>query len=735
MEQGFSSAGRLDDQIFVRNLSYDTNDEDLMVIFEPFGPIKRASVARSKDSNVSRGFGFVAFALGSDAAHAVKSLQGTSLKGRAIKLELAAKRGHVVEEKPEAGSGGRDETERLRHEARRARAQRSKGVSAPKENIEAAGAGEIQKADAADTDNDASQGTGSNRIAHPSGVRPGLVLLLFGVPAALSKRNLMTAVKRVCRKTQVELVKDGHYLLESLAAVCPAGKVFELVAPSRQDCSKLVAALDRISPLSLGLCASGEGNSDADAEAADVGAPQDWKEKMHVRTLAQLTQPQFRKRHCRLNVHNLSFQASEMNIADKLGRFGPLAEVAMPVTEVISEKIRRRGRVGPRMRPKGFAFVTFLCDADARAAVNGSAPANGSALKICNREVAVDFCQAKDRFLEGPAEGADEPAQAEEGPRDVKEASDDDVDSEGGENADADFAKDKDIDDSAENSESEDDEEKEEKETKKPSSKDKSDAEDDVSEGRTVFLRGMSLDAEVRDIKRALNSFGKIELAVLVKDKKTGETRGTAFVQFSQTAEALACVEAGKRGVGLVVADRACVVDLAVARGEAERLKNEGKGRLDRRHLYLANEGLAMGTAEDVAVMPEEEKEKRRMAQAEKKKKLVNPLYAVSSLRLSVRNLHKGVTDVQLRDLCTSATQLGLKRNLAGKADMEKLLAADGQPATLKSLAVPDFGKGGKRHMPTCRVMLDLVRVRAYEEVCHRVVATALWSSRAMSMP
>ena len=84
----------------------------------------------------------------------------------------------------------------------------------------------------------------------------------------------------------------------------------------------------------------------------------------------------------------------------------------------------------------------------------------------------------------------------------------------------------------------------------------------------------------------------------------------------------------------------------------------------------------------------------------------------MSSLRLSVRNLYKGVTDVQLRDLCTSATQLGLKRNLAGKADMEKLLAADGQPATLKSLAVPDFGKGGKRHMPTCRVMLDLVRVR-----------------------
>jgi len=721
--EGTSSAGRLDDQVFVRNLSYDTTDEDLMALFEPFGPIKRAAVAKGKDSNVSRGFGFVAFALGADAATAVKSLQGKSLKGRAIKVELAAKRGQVVDEKPEAGLGARDEAERARHEARRARALRSKGAAPQEEHAEPAAVEEDTKGVAGDSAADASQGTGSNRIAHPSGVRPGLVLLLFGVPAALKKRDLLTVVKKKCRKVQVELVKDGHYLLESLAAVYPAGKVFELVAPSRQDCSKLVAALNGISPQSLGLraSASADGDSDDDAHAADSATPKDWKDKMYVRTLAELTQPQFRKRHCRLIVRNLSFQATELNIADKLGRFGPLAEVAMPVTEVSSEgggkeKTRRRGKVGPRLRPKGFAFVTFLCDADARAAVSGSAPVAGPVLKICNREVAVDFCQAKDRFLEGPAEGAaaveEEPAIPEQ--MDVEDDGDGDAagsgidDNEDSDNSDVSNSDGEDDDEDAE----EEDAESKVADTKAPASKEKGDAEDDVAEGRTVFLRGLSLDAEVRDVKRALNLFGKIEMAVLVKDKKTGEARGTAFAKFSKAAEAQACVAASKHGVGLVVADRACVVDLAVARPEAERLKNEGKGRLDRRHLYLANEGLAMGTADDVAVMPEEEKEKRRMAQAEKKKKLVNPLYAVSSLRLSVRNLHKGVTDVQLRDLCTAATQLGLKRSLAGKTDLEKLLAADGQPATLKSLSVPDFGKGGKRHMPTCRVMLDLVRVR-----------------------
>ena len=154
------------------------------------------------------------------------------------------------------------------------------------------------------------------------------------------------------------------------------------------------------------------------------------------------------------------------------------------------------------------------------------------------------------------------------------------------------------------------------------------------------------------------------------------------------------------------------MVDLAVARDEAERLKDSGKGRVDKRHLYLANEGLSLGTAEEVEKMPEEEKEKRRTAQAEKKKKLVNPLFAVSPLRLSIRNLKKALVDTELRELCTAATIKGIKRNLAGKKDMEKLLAADAVPATDVALKVPNFGKGGKRLMPSCKVMLDLERLR-----------------------
>jgi RNA recognition motif-containing protein len=45
-------------QLFVRNLSFNTTNEDLLAAFEEFGPIKNSSVATSSDGK-SRGFGFV----------------------------------------------------------------------------------------------------------------------------------------------------------------------------------------------------------------------------------------------------------------------------------------------------------------------------------------------------------------------------------------------------------------------------------------------------------------------------------------------------------------------------------------------------------------------------------------------------------------------------------------------------------------------------------------------------
>ena len=50
--------------------------------------------------------------------------------------------------------------------------------------------------------------------------------------------------------------------------------------------------------------------------------------------------------------------------------------------------------------------------------------------------------------------------------------------------------------------------------------------------------------------------------------------------------------------------------------------------------------------------MPEADKEKRKRAHQEKRKKLQNPLFFVSATRLCVRNLKKAVTDAEFRALC-----------------------------------------------------------------------------------
>ena len=48
---------RKQNQVFVRNLAFDTTSEDLLELFQEVGPVKRASVAM--DNEVSKGFGFV----------------------------------------------------------------------------------------------------------------------------------------------------------------------------------------------------------------------------------------------------------------------------------------------------------------------------------------------------------------------------------------------------------------------------------------------------------------------------------------------------------------------------------------------------------------------------------------------------------------------------------------------------------------------------------------------------
>ena len=89
--------------IYVGNLSFDVNEEDLRKAFEEFGKIASVNLIKDKYSGQSRGFGFVEMSDKAEAQSAVKSLNGKELKGRALSVNEARPRS---EGRGDSGRGG-----------------------------------------------------------------------------------------------------------------------------------------------------------------------------------------------------------------------------------------------------------------------------------------------------------------------------------------------------------------------------------------------------------------------------------------------------------------------------------------------------------------------------------------------------------------------------------------------------------------------------------------------------
>lgn len=79
----------MSNKLFVGGLSWDTSDDSLKAAFSTHGDVTEAKVIMDRDTGRSRGFGFVTFAEASQAASAISALDGTSLDGRSIRVNLA----------------------------------------------------------------------------------------------------------------------------------------------------------------------------------------------------------------------------------------------------------------------------------------------------------------------------------------------------------------------------------------------------------------------------------------------------------------------------------------------------------------------------------------------------------------------------------------------------------------------------------------------------------------------
>jgi len=75
--------------IYVSNLSFAVQDEDLREFFVEYGEVTSAKIITDKFTQRSRGFGFVEMPDDAAAERAIKELDGGMVDGRAIKVTVA----------------------------------------------------------------------------------------------------------------------------------------------------------------------------------------------------------------------------------------------------------------------------------------------------------------------------------------------------------------------------------------------------------------------------------------------------------------------------------------------------------------------------------------------------------------------------------------------------------------------------------------------------------------------
>ena len=93
-------------KIFIGNLSYNVTESDLRQAFEAFGQVASATVIKNKQSDRSKGFGFVEMPVQAEAQSAIEVLNGKAVKGRTITVNEA--RPHAVDRRGRDRGGGGD---------------------------------------------------------------------------------------------------------------------------------------------------------------------------------------------------------------------------------------------------------------------------------------------------------------------------------------------------------------------------------------------------------------------------------------------------------------------------------------------------------------------------------------------------------------------------------------------------------------------------------------------------
>jgi RNA recognition motif-containing protein len=87
-------------KLYVGNLTYNVNESDLEGLFSQFGTVQSAQIIIDRDTNRSKGFGFVEMATEAEAQAAIEGLHDQEHGGRRLTVNEAKPR------EPRSGGGG-----------------------------------------------------------------------------------------------------------------------------------------------------------------------------------------------------------------------------------------------------------------------------------------------------------------------------------------------------------------------------------------------------------------------------------------------------------------------------------------------------------------------------------------------------------------------------------------------------------------------------------------------------
>src|SRR3954449_6005393 len=92
----------MNNKLFVGNLSFNTTENDLQDAFAAHGTVVEANLMMDRATGRPRGFGFVTMSTEEEAQKAIEALNGATVDGRNLTVNIARPR----EERSGGGGGG-----------------------------------------------------------------------------------------------------------------------------------------------------------------------------------------------------------------------------------------------------------------------------------------------------------------------------------------------------------------------------------------------------------------------------------------------------------------------------------------------------------------------------------------------------------------------------------------------------------------------------------------------------